>query len=266
LLVGILIIGNEVLDGLTLDTNSNWLARRLIPLGAKIKTRITVRDELNAISWAIHQLMGGGCDVIFVSGGLGPTHDDMTLQGLAQALDVELELNPQALAIVERQYQWLHERGLVDTPEITDPRKKMAKLPEGTIPLDNRVGGAPGVLVERKNRLIIALPGVPAEFKAIYETEVEQLLLKKHSRSYSEVVIEREVKDESMIAPLIDQLMTQFPNLWVKSLPPAYGTSNKIRFWFSLSSDEEGSETLRKIINRAIETFDELLKSTNPGK
>lgn len=264
--VGILIIGNEVLDGLTLDTNSNWLARRLIPHGAQIKMRITIRDDPNDISWGIHQLIEGGCDIILISGGLGPTHDDVTLQGLAQALDMELELNPQALAIVQRQYQWLFERGLVDTPTITKTREKMAKLPNKAMPLDNRVGGAPGVLVEHNNCLIIALPGVPAELKAIYETEVEPILLKKHSRSYSEVVIEREVKDESMIAPLIDQLMVLFPNLWVKSLPPAYGTSNKIRFWFSLSSNKEESETLRKTIDRAIDTFDELLKTTKSGK
>ncbi|MFX0208020.1 MAG: competence/damage-inducible protein A [Candidatus Hodarchaeota archaeon] len=260
MLVGILVIGNDVLDGITLDTNSNWLVRRLIPLGAKIKTRITVRDDISAISWALHHLIDLGCDVIFVSGGLGPTHDDMTFLGLAHALDMELELNPQALAIVKRQYQWLHKKGLVDTPEINKPRKKMAKLPKGAIPLDNRVGGAPGVLIEQNNVLIFALPGVPAEFKSIYESEIEPILLKKRSRFYSEVVTEREVKDESMIAPLIDQLMTKFPNLWLKSLPPAYGTSNKIRFWFSLSSDKEDPETLRKTIDRAIKTFDKFLK------
>lgn len=124
MLVGILIIGNEVLDGITLDTNSNWLARRLISLGASIKIRITIRDELNAISWAIHQLITEKCSIIFVSGGLGPTHDDMTPQGLAQALQMELEMNPKALAIVERQYKWLYKKGFVDTPEITKPRKK----------------------------------------------------------------------------------------------------------------------------------------------
>ncbi len=268
LIVGILVIGNEVLDGIILDTNSNWLARRLIPLGAKIMTRITVRDDISAISWALHYLIELGCDVIFISGGLGPTHDDMTLQGIVHALDMELELNLQALAIVKRQYQWLYKKGLVDTPEINEPRRKMAKLPKGAIPLDNRVGGAPGVLIERKNILIFALPGVPAELKSIYKAEIEQFLLKKRSKFYSEVVTDREVKDESMIAPLIDQLMTQFPNLWVKSLPPAYGTSNKIRFWFSLSSDKEDPETLRKTIDSAIKTFDKLLKEqiSNSGK
>lgn len=268
MIVGILVIGNEVLDGITLDTNSNWLARRLIHLGAKIKTRITVRDDISAISWALHHLIELGSDVIFISGGLGPTYDDMTLQGIVHALDMELELNLQALAIVERQYQWLYEKGLVATPEINEPRRKMAKLPKGAIPLDNRVGGAPGVRIKRKNVLIFALPGVPAELKSIYEAEIEQFLLKKRSRFYSEVVTDREVKDESMIAPLIDQLMNQFPNLWVKSLPPAYGTSNKIRFWFSLSSDKEDPETLRKTIDRAIKTFDKLLNKqiSNSGK
>ncbi len=260
-----LIIGNEILDGITLDTNSNWLARRLVKLGAQIKMRITTRDELNAISGAIFRLMSEGCDVIIVSGGLGPTHDDITLQGLAEALNVELELDTKALAIVERQYQWLYEKGLVDTPTITKPREKMAHLPENAIALDNRVGGAPGVLIEHNDIQIFALPGVPSELKSIYEMEVESLLLKRYSRAYSEVVIEREVKDESMIAPLIDRIMTDFPNLWVKSLPPAYGTSNIIRFWFSLSSEKDDKDTLHGIINQAIEIFDRLLKAAEPN-
>jgi len=178
---------------------------------------------------------------------------------------LELELNADALAIVERQYQWLYEKGLVDTPTITKPREKMAHLPKNTIALDNRVGGAPGVLIEHNNIQIFALPGVPAEFKSIYELEVESFLLKRHSRAYSEVVIDRVVKDESMIAPLIDRLMTDFPNLWVKSLPPAYGTSNKIRFWFSRSSDKEDEDAIRRTIDQAIEIFDRLLKSAEPN-
>ncbi len=257
-----MIIGNEVLDGITLDTNSNWLVRRLISLGASIKIRITIRDELDAISWAIHQLINEKCSIIFVSGGLGPTHDDLTLQGLAQALKMELEINPKALAIVERQYKWLYKKGFVDTPEITKPRKKMAMLPKNSTPLNNTVGGAPGVMIDHNKYQIFALPGVPAEFKAIYNEEIETILRKKHTRSYSEEVIEREVKDESMIAPIIDQIMIKYPNLWLKSLPPAYGTSTKIRFWFSHSSTKLDKDTLQKTINQAIEDFDCLLEAT----
>jgi len=143
--VGILVVGNEILDGIVLDTNSQWIINRLKPLGFQVHETITVRDNVQEIGEALNRLLEDGCNLIFTTGGLGPTHDDMTLQGVAHGLKLPLELDHASLDIVTRQYKMLHERGIIESGEITDSRRKMAILPLGSKPLDNRVGGAPGL-------------------------------------------------------------------------------------------------------------------------
>ncbi|GAH34767.1 unnamed protein product, partial [marine sediment metagenome] len=122
--VGILAIGNEVLDGLVLDTNSNWMELQLVALGLQIKRLVSVRDEIEEIGKALEFAMEA-CDVVITSGGLGPTHDDMTLKAIAVALGLEVSQNAEALAIVERQYKTLYERGIVQSPDMTESRIKM---------------------------------------------------------------------------------------------------------------------------------------------
>ena len=100
--VGILAIGNEVLDGLVLDTNSNWMELQLVAQGLQMKRLVSVRDEIDEIGEALDFIMST-CDVVITSGGLGPTHDDMTLKAIAVALGLEIVQNEEALKIVERQ-------------------------------------------------------------------------------------------------------------------------------------------------------------------
>ncbi|TFG26194.1 hypothetical protein EU528_14830, partial [Candidatus Thorarchaeota archaeon] len=124
--IGILAIGNEVLDGHVLDTNSNWMELRLVALGVQIKRLVSVRDEIEEIGKALKFLMDA-CDVVITSGGLGPTHDDMTLKAIGSALDLKVSENDDALAIVKRQYKILHEKGIVQSSDMTDARIKMAQ-------------------------------------------------------------------------------------------------------------------------------------------
>ena len=100
-------------------------------------------------------LVANSCNLVFTIGGLGPTHDDKTLEGVANAYDLPVEINIEALNIVTRQYSAFHERGIINSKEITEPRRKMACLPLGSIPLDNRVGGAPGVLLSIEDLQIV---------------------------------------------------------------------------------------------------------------
>ena len=173
---GILTIGNEVLDGIVLDTNTNWLEQQLVQLGVEIRRVVSVRDEVEEIGEGLNFLMKD-CDVIITSGGLGPTHDDMTLYSIGKALGRELALDEGGLAIVARQYKMLHGRGIVASPDLTDSRKKMAMLPQGASALDNTIGGAPGVMLHEGNATIFCLPGVPAELKDIWERGVKQWIL-----------------------------------------------------------------------------------------
>jgi molybdenum cofactor synthesis domain-containing protein len=232
----ILVIGNEILDGIVLDTNSQWIIQQLKSLNFDVKETMTVRDETVEISRAINRLNEDGCTMVFTTGGLGPTHDDLTLKGVAEAFEIPLELSEPALAIVRRQYKTLHEQEIVDSEEITDSRKKMAILPKGSTPLDNQVGGAPGVLVIQKDLRIFCLPGVPKELKWIFENEVKSLIGTEADGVFTEKIIVLPLRDESMLAPIIDEVMEGCGDVYIKSLVKPYGVKG-IRLWLSVRGD-----------------------------
>jgi len=253
--VGILAIGNEVLDGLVLDTNSNWMELRLVALGLQMKRLVSVRDEIEEIGKALKFVMDA-CDVVITSGGLGPTHDDMTLKALASALGLEVSENADALAIVERQYKNLHERGIVQSPDMTEARVKMARIPDGAIPLDNRVGGAPGVRLQAGNSTIFALPGVPSELKFIFDDSIVPWISERVAQKFYEEVVEFGMHDESTFAPAIDVVMKKHPGVYVKSMPKTYGTSKTLRVW--ISARGESLDEITEMVKGAIRSLEEV--------
>jgi len=255
LTAGILVVGNEIVDGIVLDTNGNWLAKMLRAFGVHIKEFMTIRDEIDQISKAINRMIEDGCNLIITSGGLGPTHDDKTLQGVAKAFNLRLALNMEALKIIERQYRYFYEKGYVKSPEITEPRRKMAILPEGAKPLDNRVGGAPGVLLERDNCVVISLPGVPIELKWIFENEVVPWLKERVKATFYEEIFEVSAVDETTLSPIIDEVMREVPGVYIKSMPEV----GRIRVWISASS--KTSDEAKDKVKRAIKLLEKRLSS-----
>jgi len=246
---GILMIGNEVLDGLVMDTNSNWIENRLTAQSVMMHRLVAIRDDMDEIAKGL-SFLRETCDVIITSGGLGPTHDDMTLNAVASALGLPLVENQQALAMVERQYRMLHEHGIVGSPEITEPRRKMALLPEGAVPLQNRVGGAPGVMMDLDNQVIFCLPGVPAELKDIFGSSVDPWLERNVTGKYVEKMIEFVWKDESRFAPCIDTVMRKHKGVYIKSMPRRYGITDILRVWISARGSKEAS--LNELVTAAI--------------
>jgi nicotinamide-nucleotide amidase len=236
--VGFVVIGNEVLDGIVMDTNSNWMETRLTALGLEVRMLVSVRDDLQEIGKALH-FASKNCDIVITTGGLGPTHDDMTLKAVALALGRELALDKEALSIVERQYRFLHQKGIVQTPEITESRKKMAVLPKGSTPLNNSIGGAPGVRIEDDGTTVFCLPGVPSELKFIFEDSIMPWLEERISRRYYEVVVEFDTNDESTFAPAIDAVMKKCSGVYIKSMPRTYGTTFTLRVWLSARGENE---------------------------
>ncbi len=242
---GILTIGNEVLDGLVLDTNSNWMEKELISLGVEMRRLVTVRDEVDEIGNGLEFLLGD-CDVVITSGGLGPTHDDMTLFSIGKKLNREIVLDKHGLEIVTRQYEMLYRKGIVSAPEITESRMKMAMLPERSIALDNAVGGAPGVRIHHEGKTIFCLPGVPSELKDIWQRGVKPWLGENIKGAYYEEVREFEVVDESVFAPYIEEAMLSNPGVWIKSMPKRYGTTRIMRVWISARGKEQ-AEVMQKV-------------------
>lgn len=210
----ILSIGNELLIGHTLDTNSHWIAKRLNKLGWVLQRVTQIRDSQESIVDGLYGSISRKPIVVITLGGLGPTHDDMTLAGVSKALRVPLRINQDALRFVEDHY-----RRLEAHPKLTMYRTKMATLPRNATPLKNPVGTAPGVRLEKSGTTIFCLPGVPAEMKAIFQSSITPFLTSFAASSPVELQFKIAGIIESALAPILDKARKAYPGLYFKSHP-----------------------------------------------
>lgn len=160
----LLTIGTELLLGQIVDTNASWMAQRLAEAGIDVYYKSTVGDNWGRIEAAIRLAMTRA-DVIIMTGGLGPTEDDLTRDVLAAVLGRPLKLDPQVLAAIQQRFA--HRR--VTMPE---NNRKQAMVPEGTDVLHNPRGTAPGLLARHHGRLLACMPGVPSEMKPMLLEQV----------------------------------------------------------------------------------------------
>ena len=210
----IISIGNELLIGHTLDTNSHWIAKQLTELGWTLERVTQLRDSFDSIKSGVRGSLRRNPNVVITIGGLGPTHDDMTLAGISRALNKPLRLNKVALQLVRRHY-----RRLESKPKLTKYRTKMATLPQGSTPLPNPVGTAPGVKMQRSSTAIFSLPGVPSEMKAIFRASIIPHLESFHVTRPREAEVRITGIIESALAPILDQARKIYPKLYFKSHP-----------------------------------------------
>jgi molybdenum cofactor synthesis domain-containing protein len=241
-------VGYEILDGRILNTNSKWLAEKITAMGGKIIKMVTVGDSLKDISSSIREALRRRVDWIITSGGLGPTYDDLTLQGVAKALNRRLALNRVAYEMLKERYSILAKQGVVDSPELTPSRIKMAMFPKGAKPLRNKVGSAPGVIIKHGKTWIACLPGVPAELYSIFEEELQPLILKTIKRIYrvDRTIHVRKVA-ESSIAPKIEYLVRKYPGLYLKTHPKTIEAGvSRIEIQVSVMSNKE-DEAVEKV-------------------
>ena len=249
--VEIISIGNEILAGLVLDTNSNHLARIITASGGEVRRVAVVGDSAGDIVQEIQTALSNEASLIITTGGLGPTFDDTTLAAVAQALDRPLVLHAEALEWVIEKYEELKRSGYVDSDNITPSREKMAHLPDGATPLPNSVGAAPGVMLEHKKATIFCLPGVPAEMKAIFEEHVEPRLKSLFgNRVFIERNITTDVSDESKLVPIINRIMNDIKGVYLKSKPTYFGTD--VRLGIRLTASGEDDALLRLNIEKAV--------------
>jgi FAD synthetase len=195
----LLVIGNEILSGKVVDTNSPFLAAELRKLGVDLERILTIPDDIDLIAREV-RTMSEDYDYVFTSGGIGPTHDDLTMDAIAKAFDRKLELN---LSMIERM-----ERHQGSPPN--DSQRKMAMIPAGAQVIDAGDLWFPVVIVEN----VHVFPGIP------------KLLQKKfHSIKdrFSGVPFQlRRVyvtKRESDIADQLNELLIEFPQLMLGSYP-----------------------------------------------
>ncbi len=160
----IVAVGSELMLGQVLDTNSAWLAGRLAALGFRAERHITVGDAVEPLAEVLEQA-ADRCDVILVTGGLGPTDDDLTRLALAAVAGVPLELDPASVEQM-RCYFAARQRPMPENNLV------QARLPRWSAALLNTCGTAPGILVKLGQTPCYALPGVPHEMRSMFEREV----------------------------------------------------------------------------------------------
>lgn len=244
----IVAIGDELVGGFTLDTNSHWLAERLRLLGYPVKRITAIRDRPDEIVERLRdELADSEVTHIFCSGGLGPTPDDRTFASLAQAFGRELMIWDEARDRIERRVRRMHEAGLLESPELTEGNLRMARIPSGPAHVfKNRRGMAPGVLYEVDGKRIFVLPGVPLELKGIFSEEVEPEFL-----STGSAATVREVRFnfavEARFYPLMRELEESFPDVSVGSYPNFETKELVIR---CLGSDPKRVEEAAEMVRR----------------
>ncbi len=160
----LLSIGNELTLGQTVDTNAAWLAQRLAAVGVLCTRHVTVADERAEITREILEA-AKSADLLLVTGGLGPTPDDLTREALADAMGVELEFHPECMSQIEA---FFTARKRPMHPQ----NRQQAMCPRGATPLDNPHGTAPGVRGRVGKCDVFLMPGVPREMKPMFETHV----------------------------------------------------------------------------------------------
>lgn len=158
----IVTIGDEILYGQITDTNSQWLGEQLGAIGIKVKRKISVGDELDELL-AIFAESESRADLIILTGGLGPTSDDITKPALCQFFNCGLKMDQ---TVLEHVTDFLARRGR----EMIEINRLQAAIPEAASVLFNKIGTAPGLWLERNGKVFIALPGVPYEMKEIMKS------------------------------------------------------------------------------------------------
>lgn len=257
--VELLCVGNELLIGKTLNTNATWMSKRVTSLGAIVKRITVVGDEVDEIATATVEAFKRKAHFIVTTGGLGPTFDDKTLEGIAKALGRKLVVSEKALRMVAEKYETYAKKGRTDEVKLTPPRVKMATIPEDMDPLNNPVGTAPAGMVKVGSSILIALPGVPSEMETIFEESVVPLLKRETGTvMFFEASIFADGVMESVLAPLIDVTMHNNSSVYIKSHPK--GEENRPHMELHFSTTASDSKTARNRLGKAVAQLSELVE------
>ena len=211
----IVTIGDEILYGQITDTNSQWISTELDKIGVRVRRKSSVGDNENDILQILSEAENRA-SIILITGGLGPTNDDITKKTLAKYFDSKLILNEEALSTVT---EFFNKRGRI----LTDINKQQAYLPDKCEYIENKNGTAPGMLFRRNNKIFISMPGVPFEMKAMVSDSVIPVIRKEFS---TPLIVHKVIKTtglgESYLAETIKDWEEQLPSHLKLAYLPSY--------------------------------------------
>jgi len=245
----IITIGDELLIGQVIDTNSAWIAQQLNRAGIAVTKRIAVGDDAHEI-WNALESEKGNADVVLITGGLGPTSDDITKQLLCKYFDGKMIVDKGALDNVKFLFEKIYHK------PISEVNLKQAEVPDVCEVIQNKRGSAPGMVFQKDGTVFISMPGVPYEMQGIMEDVIPML----EKRFELPAIIHRTILTagigESALAEMIKDFEAQLPPEIKLAYLPNYGM---VRLRLTTSGfDKVKTE---KVINEQFEQLKELVKT-----
>lgn len=245
----IITIGDELLIGQVIDTNSAWIAQQLNRAGIAVTKRIAVGDDADEI-WNALESEKGNAEVVLITGGLGPTSDDITKQLLCKYFDGKMIVDKGALQNVKFLFEKIYNK------PISEVNLKQAEVPDVCEVIQNKRGSAPGMIFQKDRTIFISMPGVPYEMQGIMEDVIPML----EKRFELPAIIHRTILTagigESALAEMIKDFEAQLPAEIRLAYLPNYGM---VRLRLTTSGfDKEKTE---KVINEQFEQLKELVKT-----
>ncbi len=231
----IITIGDELLYGSVVDTNAAYIGQRLTETGIEPVCSMTVGDEGSRIGQALETVCRQA-DVVLVTGGLGPTHDDVTKTVIADAIGQDLVFHPEIMDTVEGMFT---QRGMA----MPESNRIQAYMPRHAEVLDNPVGTAPGFLVRHHDAVVFVMPGVPREMKKMLN---EQVLPRLKDQGAGRVILHRWLRTtgigESNLSQIIGDVIDEAEDVKIASLPQETGVNLRLT-----AEGRTGEEARRRI-------------------
>lgn len=244
----IVTIGDEILIGQIVDTNSSYIAKALDKIGIATHEMLSISDDKQHILDTFHSLQNK-VEVVIVTGGLGPTKDDITKKTFCDYFEDTLVENEEVLANVKSIIEGIYKR------PITQMNRDQALVPTKAKVLFNQAGTAPGMWMEKENTVFISLPGVPYEMKYLIDNEVIPNLVQKYERPY---IVHQTImtygRGESLIAEQIEEWENNLPDFIKLAYLPSPG---KVRLRLTARGNDE--ILLKEEIKRQVEKLDLLI-------
>ena len=233
----IIIIGNEILSGRTQDTNSNYLAKMLVERGISLEEIRVIPDDHKIIEDVVHK-EASAKDFVFTSGGIGPTHDDITAEAIASCFDVPLSIREDAVELLAKNYQ----NGKRD---LNEARLRMARIPKGDKLIKNKISGAPGFVI----RNVFVMAGVPK----IFEAMVQEIILGLGSKNPILSKTLKIFKTESEISERLRDYADKYKEISIGSYP----FNNSGKFGVEIVIRHTDPTLLNKVFNEILTDFNE---------
>ncbi|SDI20913.1 nicotinamide-nucleotide amidase [Chryseobacterium taeanense] len=252
-------IGDEILSGNTVDTNSNFIANELKNIGVRVSQILTISDEIEIIKNAIKAAFEIG-DLIITTGGLGPTRDDKTKKAIAEFFNDEIALDEETFNHLKA---YMERRGRL---EILERNREQAFVPTKSKVFQNHYGTAPCMMMEQDGKLLFSLPGVPYEVKPLIKDQIIPYLQQKFSLNYiSSRIVSVVGIPESILADMIEDWELALPrNLSLSYLP--VGTRVKLRLTATGENDAILQQQLEEEIQKVLPLIKDHVIATSEDK